>query len=211
MAASFRRGCSRCRGWAASTCMLRCCPSIAAPRRSSGRSPWAMRSPATRPCCLKKVSTRDRFLLQQTVEIGPDQTAAELVSDAGARRAHRWWWRRWLGWRMERFGRSRRVMKAQRFAPLLDREDGRMDFAARTAHELYNRWRGFQPWPGAFTALNGKKLIVHRMAVRHSNDAAVPASLNRADPGEKMVACLLPAPAIRGSNSSRCSSKARSA
>jgi methionyl-tRNA formyltransferase len=51
------------------------------------------------------------------------------------------------------------------FAPLLDREDGRMDFAARAAHELYNRWRGFQPWPGAFTALDGKKLIIHRMAV----------------------------------------------
>jgi methionyl-tRNA formyltransferase len=51
------------------------------------------------------------------------------------------------------------------FAPLLDREDGRMDFAARAAHELYNRWRGFQPWPGAFTTLDGKKLIVHRMTV----------------------------------------------
>jgi methionyl-tRNA formyltransferase len=48
-------------------------------------------------------------------------------------------------------------------APLLTREDGRMDFAARTAQELKNRWRGFQPWPGAFTALEGKKLIVHRM------------------------------------------------
>jgi methionyl-tRNA formyltransferase len=51
------------------------------------------------------------------------------------------------------------------FAPLLDREDGRMDFAARTAIELRNRWRGFQPWPGAFTDLDGKKLIVHRMEV----------------------------------------------
>jgi len=51
------------------------------------------------------------------------------------------------------------------FAPILDREDGRMDFAARNAHELFNRWRGFQPWPGAFTTLDGKKLIVHRMAV----------------------------------------------
>jgi methionyl-tRNA formyltransferase len=39
-----------------------------------------------------------------------------------------------------------------------------MDFAGRTAHETYNRWRGFQPWPGAFTTLDGKKLIVHRMA-----------------------------------------------
>ena len=49
-------------------------------------------------------------------------------------------------------------------APILTREDGRMDFA-RTAAELVNRWRGFQPWPGAFTSLRGKKLIVHSMAV----------------------------------------------
>ncbi len=53
-------------------------------------------------------------------------------------------------------------------APLLMREDGRMDFAARTATELKNRWRGFQPWPGAFTALDGKKLIVHRLSVVES-------------------------------------------
>jgi methionyl-tRNA formyltransferase len=51
------------------------------------------------------------------------------------------------------------------FAPLLGREDGRMKFAAHTATELKNRWRGFQPWPGAFTALGGQKLIVHRMEI----------------------------------------------
>ncbi len=49
-------------------------------------------------------------------------------------------------------------------APILTREDGRMDFR-RTAAELVDRWRGFQPWPGAFTTLRGKKLIVHRMAL----------------------------------------------
>jgi methionyl-tRNA formyltransferase len=48
-------------------------------------------------------------------------------------------------------------------APILTREDGRMDFS-QTACTLINRWRGFQPWPGAFTTLRGKKLIVHRMA-----------------------------------------------
>jgi methionyl-tRNA formyltransferase len=47
-------------------------------------------------------------------------------------------------------------------APILTREDGRMDFA-RPAMTLYNRWRGFQPWPGAWTMLGGKKLAVHRM------------------------------------------------
>ncbi len=42
-------------------------------------------------------------------------------------------------------------------APILTREDGRVDFH-RNALEIYNRWRGFQPWPGAWTLLNGKKL-----------------------------------------------------
>jgi methionyl-tRNA formyltransferase len=70
------------------------------------------------------------------------------------------------------------------FAPLLDREDGRMDFVGRTAHELYNRWRGFQPWPGAFTTLDGKKLIVHRMSVA---DTAAIAGLASAHPGQIYV------------------------
>ena len=29
----------------------------------------------------------------------------------------------------------------------------------RTARQIYDRWRGFQPWPGAHTLLRGKKLI----------------------------------------------------
>lgn len=46
-------------------------------------------------------------------------------------------------------------------APILKKEDGRMDFA-RSAKELFNRLRGFQPWPGAFTTFKGKTLQVHR-------------------------------------------------
>jgi methionyl-tRNA formyltransferase len=46
-------------------------------------------------------------------------------------------------------------------APILKKEDGRMDFA-RTANDLFNRLRGFQPWPGAFTIFRGKTLQVHR-------------------------------------------------
>jgi methionyl-tRNA formyltransferase len=47
-------------------------------------------------------------------------------------------------------------------APILTRDDGRMDFT-RPAMTLFNRWRGFQPWPGAWTMLEGRKLTVHRM------------------------------------------------
>jgi len=46
-------------------------------------------------------------------------------------------------------------------APILKKEDGRMDFT-RTAEDLFNRLRGFQPWPGAFTTFKGKSLQVHR-------------------------------------------------
>jgi methionyl-tRNA formyltransferase len=46
-------------------------------------------------------------------------------------------------------------------APILTKEDGRMDFS-RNAQELFNRLRGFQPWPGAFTTFKGKTLRVHR-------------------------------------------------
>src|SRR5713226_2995780 len=46
-------------------------------------------------------------------------------------------------------------------APILKKEDGRMDFE-RSAEDLFNRLRGFQPWPGAFTIFRGKTLQVHR-------------------------------------------------
>ena len=45
-------------------------------------------------------------------------------------------------------------------APILKKDDGRMDFA-RSAEELFNRLRGFQPWPGAFTIFKEKTLQVH--------------------------------------------------
>jgi methionyl-tRNA formyltransferase len=44
-------------------------------------------------------------------------------------------------------------------APVLKKEDGRMDFR-RPAIEIWNRLRGFQPWPGAFTSFRGKNLHV---------------------------------------------------
>ena len=69
-------------------------------------------------------------------------------------------------------------------APILTRDDGRMDFAARTAGELFNRWRGFQPWPGAFTYLDGKKLIVPRMAVISTLPTLPDSSL---EPGQLVV------------------------
>ena len=44
-------------------------------------------------------------------------------------------------------------------APILKKEDGRIDFR-QTAQVIYNRLRGFQPWPGAFTLFRGKILNI---------------------------------------------------
>jgi methionyl-tRNA formyltransferase len=44
-------------------------------------------------------------------------------------------------------------------APILKKEDGGIEFA-RTATEIWNRMRGFQPWPGAWTRFRGKTLNV---------------------------------------------------
>jgi len=70
-------------------------------------------------------------------------------------------------------------------APILTRDDGRIDFT-RMAHNVYDRWRGFQPWPGAHTTLRGKKLIVHKMhASSHPADGE-PGSI--AIHGDQMMA-----------------------
>ena len=104
------------------------------------------------------------ILLQQALAIAPQQTAADLfdaLSVEGASLVVKT-----LAGLDDGTIKPRAQNHAEAtLAPILTREDGHMDFAARTATELKNRWRGFQPWPGAFTALDGKKLIVHRMEV----------------------------------------------
>jgi methionyl-tRNA formyltransferase len=44
-------------------------------------------------------------------------------------------------------------------APILKKEDGLIDFS-RSATEILNRLRGFQPWPGAYTKFRGKTLQI---------------------------------------------------
>jgi methionyl-tRNA formyltransferase len=114
------------------------------------------------------------ILLQQLVPIQPQQTAINLFQELSV-----------LGAPLvveTLAGLADGSLKPQpqdhsqaTLARILDREDGRMDFAGRTASEIFNRWRGFQPWPGAFTMLDGRKLIVHRLIpVSSPNPTAKP-------------------------------------
>ncbi len=45
------------------------------------------------------------------------------------------------------------------FAPILKKEDGLIDFRRR-ATDVWNRLRGLQPWPGAYTTFRGKKFTL---------------------------------------------------
>lgn len=44
---------------------------------------------------------------------------------------------------------------AATYAPILKREDGRIEWNC-PARQIYNRMRGFTPWPGAYTAFRGQ-------------------------------------------------------
>jgi methionyl-tRNA formyltransferase len=58
---------------------------------------------------------------------------------------------------------------AATLAPTLKKEDGRIDFS-RSAIEIWNRLRGFTPWPGAYTRFRGKTL--HLWSVRPAQGCA---------------------------------------
>lgn len=72
-------------------------------------------------------------------------------------------------------------------APILKKEDGRMDFS-RTAEELFNRLRGFRPWPGAFTTFRTRTLQVHRAEPANATARLTPGALC-VDAARLLVGC----------------------
>jgi methionyl-tRNA formyltransferase len=101
------------------------------------------------------------ILLQRELAIAPDQTAEDLfplLAESGASLMLD----TLAGLEANSIRPIRQDDSAASLAPILKREDALIDFT-RSANEIYNRWRGFQPWPGAYTYFRGKKLTVHRL------------------------------------------------
>lgn len=76
-------------------------------------------------------------------------------------------------------------------APILKKEDGRIDFA-KPAREVHDHVRGMSPWPGAFTTSRGKGLKVHATHVTDlpsSAERAAPGTVVLADKSRVVVAC----------------------
>ena len=127
------------------------------------------------------------ILLQQEIPIAPAQTASELF-DVLAKSGAPVVVKTLAGLNNGSITPKQQDHSHATLAPILTRDDGRMDFAKYTARELWNRWRGFQPWPGAYTSLDGKKLIVHRMQVAEKVGQAEPGVVEIAE-GAMLVAC----------------------
>ncbi|HUS19527.1 MAG TPA: methionyl-tRNA formyltransferase [Terriglobales bacterium] len=72
------------------------------------------------------------------------------------------------------------------FAPILKKEDGRVDFQ-RTATDIVNRLRGFQPWPGAFTAFRGKTLNLY--AANGAVGYSIPMAMLTYTDGKLLAGC----------------------
>jgi methionyl-tRNA formyltransferase len=124
------------------------------------------------------------MLLAQVVPIAPEETAEDLFESLAAVGAELMV-KTLCGLEDGLLTPVEQDHAAATLAPMLTREDGRMDFS-RTALELVNRWRGFQPWPGAWTTLRGKKLIVHRACV---SAVSVEAGVVRVEDGRLLLGC----------------------
>ncbi|MEO6830322.1 MAG: methionyl-tRNA formyltransferase [Acidobacteriaceae bacterium] len=112
------------------------------------------------------------ILLQQRLEISPQQTALDLFPMLATQGANL------MVQTLSGLAEGTLQPRPQEgslatLAPILTREDGRIDWG-RPAQQIYDRWRGFQPWPGAFTILRGKKLSVHSLHPEISEDIVLP-------------------------------------
>ncbi|MBL8193315.1 MAG: methionyl-tRNA formyltransferase [Blastocatellia bacterium] len=77
------------------------------------------------------------------------------------------------------------------FAPILKREDGKINWQEMTAQEVALRVRGFQPWPGAYTLLKGTRLIIWQAKVKNAvlSGNNQPGTIVQADKNGIVIAC----------------------
>src|SRR5213082_552117 len=120
-------------------------------------------------------------LLQREIEIGAKETAPELaarMAESGAPL---------MAETLRGLAAGTIVPKAQNhaeasYAPMLKKEDGRIDWK-RPATEIYNRMRGFAPWPGAYTMFRGQPCQVWAEPVSKAGLVGMPRGVGSGAPG----------------------------
>jgi methionyl-tRNA formyltransferase len=112
------------------------------------------------------------MLLRREIEIGAKETAPELsarMSELGAPL---------MAETLRGLASGTISPKVQNhaeasYAPMLKKEDGRIDWQ-RPAPEIYNRMRGFAPWPGAYTTFRGQACHVWCEPASKEGGASLP-------------------------------------
>lgn len=126
------------------------------------------------------------MLLQQELAIGNDETTPELASrlaEAGAPL---------MAETLRGIANGSVVGRAQNhaeatLAPILKREDG-LIYWSLTATQIYNRMRGFLPWPDAFTQFRGQTCHLRGAPVSNEKTEAEPGTILGGG-GRLRVAC----------------------
>ena len=98
------------------------------------------------------------MLLKHEIEIAPDETAPELyarLAEAGAPLIVE----TLRGLASGTITPTPQDNSQATLAPPLKKDDGRINWSL-PAQTIYNRIRGFQPWPGAFTTFRGKQCAI---------------------------------------------------
>jgi len=98
------------------------------------------------------------MLLKSEVSIGADETAPELsarLAPLGAELLIKTIAEIESG----TVRREKQNDEEATYAPILKKEDGRIDWS-RTSQQIYNRLRGFTPWPGAYTSFRQQPLLI---------------------------------------------------
>lgn len=125
------------------------------------------------------------ILLQRETDIGPAETAPELMERLGAVGASL------LSETLARLDeiepREQSEDKAT-FAPVLRKEDGLIDWAL-DAFQIEQRVRGFQLWPGAYTSYQTRRLVIWRAIAERSEQQFAPGEIITARGDSLLVAC----------------------
>jgi len=125
------------------------------------------------------------ILLQQELGIGPDETAPEVaarLAKAGAPLMAA----TLRGLVAGTLNGQAQNNAAASLAPMLKREDGRIDWA-RSAQEIYDRMRGFAPWPGAYTEFRGQSCHVWGKPVSKEKAGGASGTLVAAGGGLRVI------------------------
>jgi methionyl-tRNA formyltransferase len=88
-------------------------------------------------------------------------------------------------------GRSREVAQDDSqatYAPRLSKEEGLLDFR-QPAQAVHNRIRGLRPWPGGYTFLRDRRIVVHQSRLSAVAGTAAPGTCVAAGASGISIAC----------------------